>query len=403
MSVIELTTFTVAPAKTSGLLAARSGMLSAFRKDRRGFLGAKLVRISDNTWLDIVEWSDSEAYDESSAKGGNLPEIAAFFDTIDQLLSSENGVRYDDAQEGRRPVRTVAYGSEPSQVGELYLPDGDGPFATVVLIHGGWYTAMFDRRQVTSNAEDLVSRGFAVWNIDYRRIGEPGGGWPGTFEDVASAVDAVSDLHPAVDAGRVLVVGHSAGGHLAAWTAHRGALPDGVPGARPRIKPLGVVTLAGILDPVAACEAKLGTVLADPNATAPAGAPEPSRPDLWPDVAAKVGDGIMPLLLGGSVSEYGDRYAVTSPPLLDDGGVPVLVIHGTADDVIPAEYGLTYAEAASSKGAKVTFVPSPDAGHFDVIDVQGHGWKATGQWLEQRLTSAEPKDMSAQTSENPLH
>lgn len=98
MSVIELTTFTVAPGKTSGLVAARSGMLSLLRTGCRDFLGAKLVRISDNTWLDIVEWSDSEAYGESSTKGGNLPEIASFFDTIDQLASSEGR---------RRPVPCV--------------------------------------------------------------------------------------------------------------------------------------------------------------------------------------------------------------------------------------------------------------------------------------------------------
>ncbi|MDH6612872.1 acetyl esterase/lipase [Streptomyces sp. SAI-208] len=390
MSVIELTTFVVAPDKTSAMLDARQGMLAAFRKDRRGFLRAQLVRVADNTWLDIVEWSDAQAYDESTAKGGNLPEIAAFFASIDNLESARSGVRYDDAEDGRRTVRTIPYGTEPSQVGELYLPEGDGPFPTVVLVHGGWWTAMWDRRQMTANVDDLVSRGFAVWNVDYRRIGEPGGGWPGTFEDVAAAVDAVAGLDPAVDADRVLVVGHSAGGHLATWTAHRSALPEGAPGAHPRVRPLGVVTLAGVLDLVAADEARLGTVLADPDAEPPAGAPAPSRPDLWPSVAAKAGQGITPLLLGGSFAEYGDRYAAASPVLLDDGGTPVLVIHGTADDVIPAVHGRTYAQAAASKGADVTFVPSPGAGHFDVLDVAGHAWGIARQWLEQRLASKGP-------------
>jgi acetyl esterase/lipase len=398
MSVIELTTFVVAPEKTPAMLAARSGMLAAFRKDRRGFIGARLVRVADNTWLDIVEWADAQAYDESSAKGGNLPEIAAFFATIDELVSARSGERYDDAEEGRRAVRTIAYGSEPSQIGELYLPEGDGPFPTVVMIHGGWFTAMFDRRQVVPLAEDLVSRGFAVWNIDYRSIGEPGGGWPGTFEDIAAAVDAVADLDPAIDTSRVLVAGHSAGGHLATWTAHRSALPDGVPGAHPRVHLLGAVTLAGVLDLVAADEAKLGRVLGDPDAQPPAGAPAPSRPDLWPGVAARVGNGITPLLLGGSATEYADRYALASPVLLDNGRVPVLVIHGTADVVIPVEYGRTYTEAAKSKGADVTFVPSPGAGHFEVIDPSGHAWGAARRWLERRLALAETNSDAGQAS-----
>lgn len=398
MSLIELTTFVVAPEKTPAMLSARSGMLAAFHKDRRGFIGARLVRIADNTWLDIVEWADAQAYDESRAKGGNLPEIAAFFDTIDELVSAKSGQRYDDAEDGRRAVRTIAYGPEFSQAGELYLPAGEGPFPTVVLIHGGWWTAMFDRRQVVPLAEDLVSRGFAVWNIDYRSIGEPGGGWPGTFEDVAAAVDAVADLDPAIDTSRVMIVGHSAGGHLATWTAHRSVLPDGVPGAHPRVRLLGAVTLAGILDLVAADKAKLGTVLADLDAEQPAGAPEPSRPDLWAGVAAEVGDGIMPLLLGGHVAEYGDRYASASPTLLRDGGVPVLVVHGTTDDVIPAAYGRAYTEAAESKGADVSFVPSPGTGHFGVIDPNGYAWGVAREWLEQRLASAEANSGEPQAS-----
>ncbi|MFF7211900.1 alpha/beta hydrolase family protein [Streptomyces sp. NPDC008238] len=380
MSVIELTTFVVAPDRTSD-------MLSAFRKDRRGFVAARLVRVADDTWLDVVEWTDALAFDESRAKGANLPEIGAFFATIDHLVSAESGVRYDDDADGSRPVRTIAYGSEPSQVGELYLPEGEGPFPVVVLVHGGWWTAMFDRRQVVPLAEDLVSRGYAVWNVEYRRIGEPGGGWPGTFEDMAAAVDAVAHLDPAVDAGRVLVVGHSAGGHLAAWVAHRSALPDGAPGARPAVKPIGVVTLAGVLDLVHADSVALGEGLTDFDGDVPSNAPPPSHPDVWPAVAARAGRGITRLLLGGSVAEHGDRYAVASPVELAGGGVPVpmLVVHGSADEVIPPVYAQTYARAATAKGADVTLVMSPGSDHFDVIDPDGHAWGVTRAWLDERL------------------
>lgn len=385
MSVIELTTFVVAPDRTSDMLSARPGMLSAFRKDRRGFIGARLVRVADDTWLDVVEWADALAFDESRAKGGNLPEIAAFFATIDRLVSADSGVRYDDAADGSRAVRTVAYGPEPSQVGELYLPEGEGPFPVVVLVHGGWWTAMFDRRQVVPLAEDLVARGYAVWNVEYRRIGEPGGGWPGTFDDMAAAVDAVAHLDPAVDAGRVLVVGHSAGGHLATWVAHRSALPDGVPGAHPRVKPVAVVSLAGVLDLVHADSVALGNGMTDSDADVPPNAPPPSHADVWPAVAAQAGDGIARLLLGGSIAEHADRYAVASPVELADGGVPVLVVHGSADEVIPPAYSQTYAQAATAKGAHVTLVISLGADHFDVIDPDGHAWGVARTWLDERL------------------
>ncbi|MFJ4467028.1 alpha/beta fold hydrolase [Streptomyces sp. NPDC089424] len=389
MSVIEMTTFVVAPDRTSEMLAARPAMLAAFRTDRRGFIAARLVRVAENTWLDLVEWADAEAFDASRAKGANLPEIAAFFATIDELVGVRSGVRYDDAADGPRAVRTIAYGTEPSQVGELYLPGGDGPFPVVVLIHGGWWTAMFDHRQTVPLAQDLLSLGFAVWNIEYRRVGEPGGGWPGTFDDVAAAVDAVADLDPAIDTSRVLVVGHSAGGQLATWVAHRAALPEGVPGALPGITPIGVVSLAGVLDLVDADKVGLGSVLADLDAEPPHGSPPPSAPELWPAVAARVGDGITRLLLGGSFAQYEERYAVASPVLLADGGVPVLVVHGTADEVIPPAYARTYADAATAKGADVELVESPGADHFGVVELDGHAWRVTRSWLTDRLHRAE--------------
>ncbi|QFU89172.1 alpha/beta hydrolase [Amycolatopsis sp. YIM 10] len=245
MSVVELTTFTVRAERTPEMLAARAGMLEAFRRDRRGFRSARLVRVAENTWLDFVEWDDDAAWDESKAKGANQPEIAAFFGTIDALVSSERGVRYDD-EPGR--VRTIAYGPAPSQVGELYLPGGDGPFPVVVLLHGGYRDAGSDRRQMTALADDLVAHGYAVWNVGYRQVGEEGAGRPGTFEDVAAAVDAVADLDPVLDVTRVVAIGHSAGGGLATWAAARTELPEGAPGADPRVPLAGAFTHGDPLD-----------------------------------------------------------------------------------------------------------------------------------------------------------
>ncbi|MEU3985410.1 alpha/beta hydrolase fold domain-containing protein [Streptomyces sp. NPDC026672] len=385
MSVIEMTTFQVRPDQVSAMLAARPGMLAAFRRDRRGFVSARLVRTSGDNWLDFVEWTDDAAWDESRAKGANQPEIAAFFATIDAVVSAERGARYDDAADGRRSVRTVAYGPHPSQVGELYLPEGEGPFPVVVLIHGGYWSAMFDRRQTTGLADDLVAHGFAVWNVQYRRIGEPGGGWPGTFLDVAAAVDALRGIDPAVDDNRVVVVGHSAGGQLAAWTAHRSVLPAGAPGANPRVTPVGVASLAGVLDLVAADAVGFGSVLADPDAEPTAGAPDPSNPVAWPTVGAQAKDGITRVLLGGTASDVPERYALASPTALPPTELPVLVVHGTADDAVAPTYSRAYADAQAARGQDVRLVEVEGVGHFGVIDPAGLSWRLTREWIEDLL------------------
>ena len=376
MSVIEMTTFTVAPENTQAMLDARPGMVAAFRADRRGFLSARLVRVDEHTWLDFVEWTDDAAWDESRAKGANVPEIAAFFGTIEKLVGAERGVRYDDPRD--RGVRTIAYGPEPSQVGELYLPEGTGPFPVVVAVHGGYWTGMWDRRQLTGVVDDLVGRGYAVWNVEYRRIGEPGGGWPGTFTDVAAAVDALDGMDPALDLRRVVFLGHSSGGHLAAWAAHRGALPAEAPGAHPAVTPVGVVSLAGPLDLASADATAFGAALADPDATPPKNAPAPARPEAWPAVAADVGDGIVTLLLGGRHAERPERYAWASPMELPDPGVPVLAVHGTADELVPTEWSRRYAE----KVGQGRYVEVEGATHFDLVTPAHPAWHTVTEWLD---------------------
>ncbi|WP_439378752.1 alpha/beta hydrolase family protein [Amycolatopsis lexingtonensis] len=311
--------------------------------------------------------------------GANLPAIAAFFGTIDGLVGAERGVRYDDAGDGR--VRTVAYGPEPSQVGELYLPEGDGPFPVVAVFHGGYWTALWDRRQTTAVADDLVARGYAVWNAEYRRVGEPGGGRPGTFLDVAAAVDALDGMDPALDTSRVVLLGHSAGGHLAAWAAHRAALPPEAPGAGPQVIPAGVVPLAGALDLKAADATGFGAVLADPAAEPPKDAPEPARPELWPVLAETIGDGVVPLLLGGHDP---GRLGWTSPLELADAGVPVLAVHGTADEAVPADWSRRYAE----KAGEGRYVEVAGGTHIDVVRPGHPAWPAVAEWIGLRTGRA---------------
>jgi acetyl esterase/lipase len=158
-------------------------------------------------------------------------------------------------------LRTESYGSEPEHVGDLRLPVGRGPFPVGVIVHGGYYREQWERDTAEPIAVDMVRRGFATWNIEYRRTGPgSGGGWPRTFEDVAAAVDHLVVLardHP-LDLGRVVICGHSAGGHLALWAAARTKLPAGVPGAAPVVTPALAVSLAGVVDLATAADRGAG-------------------------------------------------------------------------------------------------------------------------------------------------
>src|SRR5579864_1871847 len=154
-----------------------------------------------------------------------------------------------------KPYRIV-YGPAKPQFGELYLPPARPREAlpVVILIHGGYWRARYDLTLMNDLARDLAARGYAAWNIEYRRIGNPGGGWPGTFHDVAHAADHLRERAPLynLDARRVVAIGHSAGGHLAFWLATRSRLPaesplaPASPGAP--LTPTGAISLAGVLD-----------------------------------------------------------------------------------------------------------------------------------------------------------
>jgi acetyl esterase/lipase len=253
------------------------------------------------------------------------------------------------------PARQIAYGSHPDQVGNLHLPDAAaaGPWPVVVLVHGGFWKWGWDRTLMTALARDLAGRGVAAWNVEYRRVGQEGGGWPGTLADVAAAADALADLEE-VDATRVVAVGHSAGGHLALWLAGRHRLPAGAPGAGPRVRPCGAVSQAGVSD-------------------------------LVRGAADRLGDGACQGLLGGEPDEVPDRYVVASPAALLPLGVPQLLVHGTDDDVVPPGQSRCYADAARAAGDAVELVELPGADHFDVIEAAHPAWAAVVAWLEPLL------------------
>ncbi len=171
----------------------------------------------------------------------------------------------------------------------LHLPAREGgPWPCVVLLHGGFWRTGWDRTLMTALAADLARRGIAAWNVEYRRVGQDGGGWPGTFEDVAAAVDRLAEVDE-VDAARVATCGHSAGGHLALWLAARHRLPDEAPGAEPRVRPVAAIAQAAVCDLERA----------------------------WRD---DLGGGAVAGLLG-SFEDEPDRYAAASPAALAPVGV----------------------------------------------------------------------------------
>ena len=237
----------------------------------------------------------------------------------------------------------VAYGSASSQFGELTIPNTDGKLPVVVLIHGGFWKAAFDLDLMRPLAADLNERGYATWNIEYRRVGEEGGGYPNTLLDVAEAVDRLasidqSDQSDQLDLDRVAVVGHSAGGHLALWVAARDTVSTGRPGANPIVIPQLGIGQAAVVDLAKAADAFLGS-------------------------------GAVQALLDGEISAVPDRYAAAQPDL---GGTAarIVLIHGERDDIVPVSQSL----GAENLGAEVVVILGAD--HLDMIDPTHEAWTA---------------------------
>jgi acetyl esterase/lipase len=250
-----------------------------------------------------------------------------------------------------------AYGPGPSQFGELWLPEASAaPGPVVVMVHGGCWQSSYGLDLMHALSTDLRGAGVAVWNIEYRRLGETGGGYPGTFADVGQAVDSLRGLatkHP-LNLAKVVAVGHSAGGHLALWAAARPRLPPGSPLAvRDPLALAGVITLAGINDLAAYAE----------NGPACGGASTINR------------------LIDASGRAGGQAYTDTSPRALLPLGVPQVIASGSRDGIVPADFGRTYAAAATAAGDRAEAVEIAGADHFALIDPGSAAWKT----LRRRL------------------
>jgi acetyl esterase/lipase len=248
----------------------------------------------------------------------------------------------------RRDMR-FAYGDAPFQFGELRLPDGTGPHPVAIVIHGGCWLAAYDLGYIGALSDALVEAGFATWTLEYRRVGNDGGGWPGTFEDIARGADLLRTLarDHSLDLERILAVGHSAGGHLALWLASRPRLDDSSNFLNPdSIRIRGVLGLAAAAD--------LGY--------------------LWEkQVCGHVIEGLM----GGSPEDYPDRYRLGSPVETVPLDVPQVLVNGGRDGWTAT--AMRYYEAATAAGADVRIVEAPDSGHFEMIDPASTTWPLVRQ------------------------
>ncbi|HYD11627.1 MAG TPA: alpha/beta hydrolase [Allosphingosinicella sp.] len=252
------------------------------------------------------------------------------------------------------PSATIRYGEDPLQVVDLWLPEGAGPHPVVLMVHGGcWQTGIADRTIMNWIADDLRKRGIAVWNIDYRGVDRPGGGYPGTFQDVAAAADALR-AHAAeyrLDAGRVVATGHSAGGHLALWLAGRPRLPRGSPLRTASPLPIAeVVSLGGLPD--------LEEAAREPGS------------GCGTEVIARISGG---------------RFAETSVPRLAPLGLPQVLINGMQDRIIPTAYAEGYARPMRAAGDDVRVRMLDQTGHVELVAPETAAWAAAVEELRRAL------------------
>ena len=222
-----------------------------------------------------------------------------------------------------------------------------------MVVHGGFWRRRYGRHLMDAVCADLAARGWAAWNLEYRRVGPRAGGrWPATLEDVAAGIDALTGpiARGVVPPAPVVAIGHSAGGQLALWAAARSGLPDGSAGARPAVRITHAVGQAAVAD--LALADRLG-----------------------------LGGGAAARMLGAPAARVPDRVAHASPIERLPLGVPQLLVHGARDDTVPLAMSERYVEAARVAGDRAELVAVPDAGHDDHLDPRSACWAAVTRWL----------------------
>jgi acetyl esterase/lipase len=246
------------------------------------------------------------------------------------------------------PDQVLRYGDGAEQVADFWYPaEGLGGTALIVFLHGGFWRAAYDRVHARPLAVALAAAGYAVVLPEYRRTGQAGGGWPGTFDDVALAADVLPGLVPGPRPGAVVLGGHSAGGHLALWAAARARLPEGSPWAVVAALVRGVVGLAAVSDLTSCARQRLGR-------------------------------GAAQALMGGGPRRYPERYEAADPARLLPVPVPVGLVHGADDGVVPSQMSVDFARAAAAVGGggAVSCEVLARCGHFELIDPLSAAWPA---------------------------
>src|SRR6478752_5460907 len=257
------------------------------------------------------------------------------------------------------------YGEDPSQWGELFLPEVAAPKGVVVVIHGGYWRSQYGAELGEPLAKDLAAHGVAAWNLEYRRAGN-GGGWPNTFADVLAGIDKLRDIGAEHNLGldRVVALGHSAGGHLAVWAAGRSRLGQlGAPDADRQLQRkdgdaavhlTGVVSQSGLLNLAEAERLNLS-------------------------------NGAVSNFLGGSSERYPKRHKYADPMTAVPLPVPVYAVHATEDDTVPLSQSESYAAAGKSAGAAVQLVKVP-GDHFALIDPKAAAFRKSRELVQQLLS-----------------
>jgi acetyl esterase/lipase len=257
----------------------------------------------------------------------------------------------------------ISYGADPNQFAELRLPTGAGPHPVVVLVNGGCWKAEYATvRDLSPMGDALKAEGIASWNLEYRRLGQPGSGWPGTYADIGHGIDHLRQVAAdyRLDLTRVAVVGHSAGGHLAMWAAMRRRLPPNSPLYVSSPLPLrGVINLAGTID----MRENIAHMETDCH------------------------DGVVTAMLGGTPASVSARYREVSATTMVPLGVPQILVWGEHENFVPLSLAKTHVDAATKAGDRARLIVVPAVGHFELASPQSSAWHAVLEAVRSLVTN----------------
>jgi acetyl esterase/lipase len=256
----------------------------------------------------------------------------------------------------------VPYGDDPNQFADLRLPSTRGPHPVVVLVHGGCWKANYATlRDLAPMGDALKGAGIASWNIEYRRLGHPGGGWPGTYADVGRAIDHLRQVAPRhdLDLSRVAVVGHSAGGHLAMWTAMRQRLsPKSSLFSADPLPLRGVINLAGTID---------------------------MRENIA-HMERECRDTVVTSVLGGTPASVPERYREVTATTMVPLGVEQILIWGEHEEFMPLPLARRHVDAAIKAGDRARLIVIPGIGHFESASPRSTAWRTVLEAIRSLLT-----------------